>query len=654
MNCSNVNGGRNMKETKQFQTESRQLLNLRINSIYSNKEVFLREILSNASDAIDKYQYLSLTDGKDYPAKKEYLIRITKDRQEKSLTIADNGIGRDKEGLEENLGTIARSGSKEFLLRHKDDADKDKRNIIGQFGVGFYSAFRVAKRIEVTSKKIGKGAYKFVSDGEDSYSIEDCPDFGLDSGTRVKIFLKDDTTEENYSKFLDDGEIEYLVKKYSDYVRYPIKRKETHVVHSYDKDGKIIEGQDKKSEEDKTLNSRVPLWKKNKSEVTEEQLSSFYKSTFHDSEDPLCSLFVKVEGRLSFSALLFIPGHAPYDLYSDSYEKGLNLYTKGIFIKEKCKELIPDYLKFVKGLVDCDDFPLNISRERLQSSPRRKKISDAVEKKLVEKLKDRQKNDKDKFLKFTKLYGNYVKYGIYSSYGRKKDALEDLLRYTTYNHKDPISLSDYVKERKEGQKEIYFASGESREEISLLPQREGPKAKKEDVLFLLDDIDEFTLRRLHDYQGKEFKNVESVDNSSLTSEEKDKVDKARAEYKRFLDNRTESLKGKVDEVAFSAKLISAPVCLSTKEGISRKRENVLDSQAKRRGEEDKAPKSVKVLEINPDSDLFKARSRLDDAKVKEYASVLYDEARMVSGFAIEDKEDFLKKLNSLRVMALSK
>ena len=643
-----------MKETKQFQTESKQLLNLRINSIYSNKEVFLRELISNASDAIDKYKYFSLTDTKEFPIKDKYLIRITPNKEERTITISDNGIGRDKEGLEENLGTIARSGSKEFLLKHQDDKDKGDRNIIGQFGVGFYSAFMVAKKIEVTTKKRNGKAYRFTSDGIDSYSIEDVDSFDKDSGTDIKVYLKDDNEEENFTKYLGDFEIEELVKKYSDYVRYPIRMEETHVSHEYDKDGKVIPEKDKTTVEDKTLNSRVPLWKKAKSQVSDKELNDFYKTTYHDYEEPLCSLFVKLEGMVSFNALVFIPSHVPYDLYSDKYEKGLSLYTKGIFIKDKCSELVPDYLKFIKGLVDCDDFPLNISRERLQASPLRKKISDAIEKKVVEKLKDRQKNEKDKYLKFNKLFGNYIKGGIYSSYGAKKDTLQDLLRYATYKHEEPISLSQYVKERKPDQKEIYFASGKTKESIKLLPQREAYVKKDEDVLFLRDDIDEFTLRVRQDYDKKPFKNIESASGDDLSKEEKDKLETAKREHKRFLDTLTESLKGKVDEVSFSSKLVSSPVCLSTKEGLSRNRERVLDGQAKREGEEENAPKSVKVLEINPESDLFKARSKLDDDKVKEYGSVLYDEARLISGFEIDDKEDFLKKLNSLRVLALSK
>lgn len=643
-----------MKETKQFQTESKQLLNLRINSIYSNKEVFLRELISNASDAIDKYKYLSLTDTKDYPVKDSYEIRIALDKKERTVSISDNGIGRDKEGLEENLGTIAKSGSKEFLLKHKDDKDKEGRNIIGQFGVGFYSAFRVADKIEVVTKKRGDKAYKFTSDGIDSYSIEDVEEESIDSGTTVKVHLKEDTEGENYTKYLDDYQIEELIKKYSDYVRYPIKRLESHTEHEYDKDGKVIPEKDKTETEDKTLNSRVPLWKKPKSQVTDKDLNEFYKQTYHDHEDPLCSLFIKLEGMVSFNALVFIPGRVPYDLYSDKYEKGLSLYTKGIFIKDKCSQLVPDYLKFIRGLVDCDDFPLNISRERLQTSPTRQKVCDSIEKKVVEKLKDRQKNEKEKYLKFNKLFGNYIKGGIYSSYGRKKDTLEDLLRFSSLKHEEPITLSGYVKERKPEQKEIFFASGKSREAIKLIPQREGFVKKDEDVLFLRDDIDEFTFRVRNSYKDKPFKNIESVATEGLSKEEKDKLETRKRENKRFLDTLTESLKGKVDSVDFSSKLVSSPVCLSTKEGLSRNRERVLDGQAKRDGEEENAPKSEKILEINPDSELFKARSKLDDEGVKEYGSVLYDEARLISGFDIEDKEDFLKKLNSLRIKALQK
>ena len=372
-----------MKEVKQFQTESKELLNLMINSIYSNSEVFLRELLSNASDAIDKYKYLSLSSKGEMPLL-DGEIRIFLDKKERTITITDNGVGMSKEDLINNLGTIAKSGSKDFMSKVKEAKEKQDLNIIGQFGVGFYSAFIVANKVEVTTKSYGNPAYKFISEGEDSYSIEEVD--STTQGTEIKLFLKKSKDEMKYDNFLEDYEIKSLVKKYSDYIRYPIKMLCKHSKQRLDKDGKEIEGKFDEVMEDETLNSMIPLWKKNKSEVTDQELNDFYKSKFNDYEDPLLSLFVSVDGKITYDALLYIPSHAPYDLYTDTYEKGLQLYSKGVFIKDKCKELIPDYLKFVKGLVDSPSFSLNISREMLQQSPYLEKISENVEKKIVDKI----------------------------------------------------------------------------------------------------------------------------------------------------------------------------------------------------------------------------------------------------------------------------
>lgn len=642
-----------MKETMQFQTESKELLNLMINSIYSNKEIFLRELISNASDAIDKYRYLALTSEGKVPLR-DGEIYLKVDEKERSISISDNGVGMTKEEIINNLGTIAKSGSKDFMSKLKKAKEKKDINIIGQFGVGFYSVFMVADRIEVLTKANKHKAYKFSSDGKENYTIEDAEK--EDVGTTITLYLKKDNDEEKYSDFLDQWQIENLVKKYSDYVRYPIKMNVKTSKPKKDKDGKEIEGKYEDVIEEKTLNSMIPLWKKNKNEVKEEDLKAFYKSKYYDYEDPLFSLFVKVDGVVSYSALLFIPSHAPYNLYSENYEKGLQLYAKNIFIKDKCPELIPDYLKFVKGLVDSDDFNLNISREILQSSPVLKKIASSVEKKIVDELKKTKESDYEKYIKFWNIYGEHIKFGVYSTYGEKSEELKDLLIFHSLNNEDNkyISLKEYVEKMDKDQKYIYFAAGETLDQIKMLPQLEKFKNKNIDVLLLDKQIDEFALMMLQNYDKKEFKSIsdESV-NEELNKEEKEKVDSLTATHKRFLDNVKESLNGKVDEVIFSSKLVDSPVCISTKQGLSLNMEKTLDEQPGSNGE---GPKAVKVLEINPEHELFKALSTLEenDEETKKYGSLLYDEALLLEGFDIKDKQHFVKKLNEVMVKSLKK
>ena len=642
-----------MKETIKFQTESKELLNLMINSIYSNKEIFLRELISNASDAIDKYRYLALTsDGKIPLRDGEIWLKI--DDKEKTIEISDNGIGMSKEELINNLGTIAKSGSKDFMSKLKKAKEKKDINIIGQFGVGFYSAFMVADEIEVITKSVNDKAYKFSSDGKENYTIEDAEKDEV--GTIITLHLKKDTKEENYSEFADQWQVENLVKKYSDYVRYPIKMMVKTSNPKKDKDGKDIEGQYDDVIEEKTLNSMIPLWKKNKSEVKEDDLKAFYKSKFSDYEDPLFSLFVKVDGVVSYSALLFVPSHAPYNLYSENYEKGLQLYAKNIFIKDKCPELIPDYLKFVKGLVDSDDFNLNISREILQSSPVLKKIAKNIEKKIIDELKKIKDSDNEKYVKFWNIYGEHIKFGIYSTYGEKSEDLKDLLIFHSLNSEDNkyISLKEYVDKMDKEQKVIYFAAGETLDQIKMLPQLEKFKNKNIDVLLLDKQVDEFALMMLQNYDKKEFKSIsdESV-NEELNKDEKEKIENLTASHKRFLDNVKESLNGKVDEVIFSSKLIDSPVCISTKQGLSLNMEKTLDEQPGNNGE---GPKAIKVLEINPDHELFKALASLEDndEETKKYGSLLYDEALLLEGFDIKDKQDFVKKLNEVMLKSLRK
>ena len=638
-----------MAETREFQAESKELLQLMINSIYSNKEIFLRELISNGSDAIDKYKYLELTSEGKVPSK-NYEIWLDVDKKKRTLTISDNGIGMNKDELIQNLGTIAHSGSKEFLNKIKEAKEKNDLDIIGQFGVGFYSAFMVADSIEVYSKSVNdEQGYVFTSDGESSYTIDEANI--EDSGTKIVLHLRKNEGDENYDKYLEDYELESLIKKYSDFVRYPIKMKVTEKVHQKDKDGKDIEDKYEDKEVIKTLNSMVPLWKKNKNEVSDDELNAFYKANFTDFEDPLLSLNLNVEGLISFNSLLFIPSHIPYDLYSQNYEKGLKLFIKGIFIKEKAKELLPDYLKFVKGLVDTNDLTLNISREMLQEDPRLKKISETIENKLIAKLKDLKSSDYDKYLKFYSLYGDHLMYGIYSSYGFKKNLLADLLVFKSLNNEKEIDLKTYKDNMKKDQKYIYFATGKSIESIKLLPEIEKYKNEGIDVLFFTKDIDEFAFSMMNEYEKIPFMNIATHDKDDLSEEEKSKLDVLEAENKELLDNIKESLGEKVDKVAVSTKLVDSPVCISTQNGLSLNMEKTINEVP---GEE--RAKASKVLEINPNHELFKAMSEFKSDKdtIKKYSDVLYDEAMLLEGFDIEDKANFIKNLNELMLKSLKK
>lgn len=636
-----------MKETKEFQTESKELLNLMINSIYSNKDIFLRELISNASDAIDKYKYLELTSEGKVPSK-TYEIYLSKDKEARTLTIKDNGIGMSKDDLIKNLGTIAHSGSKEFLEKIKEAKEKNELDIIGQFGVGFYSAFMVADSIEVHTKKLDDVGYLFTSDGLNTYTIEEKDK--EETGTTITLHLRKSEGEEDYDKYLDDYNIENLVKKYSDFVRYPIKMTVVEKTPKLDKDGKEIEGEFEDHEVTRTLNSMIPLWKKNKKDVSEEDLNKFYKDNFMDFEDPLLSLNLNVEGVVSFNSLLFIPSRIPYGLYSQNFEKGLKLYIKGIFIKDKCKELLPDYLKFVNGLVDTNDLSLNISREMLQEDVRLKKMSDIIENKVISNLKDLKSKDYDKYLKFFELYGDHLTYGIYSSYGFKKDLLSDLLVFKSLNSEGKyIDFKTYKENMKDGQKYIYYASGRSEEAIKLLPEIEKYKKNGVDVLFFTKEIDEFAIKMMNDYDKVSFKNIADHDKDDLTKEEKDQLEITEAENKELLDNIKEALKEKVGEVTLSTKLVDSPVCISTTDGLSLNMEKTINQIP---GEE--KAKANKVLEINPNHPIFKALDKVkgDKELVTKYSSVLYNEAMLLEGFDIEDKETFIKNLNELMMNSL--
>ncbi len=637
-----------MAETREFQAESKELLQLMINSIYSNKEIFLRELISNASDAIDKYKYLELTSEGKVPGK-NYEIWVQPDKANRTLTITDNGIGMTKDELIQNLGTIAHSGSKEFLNKIKEAKEKNELDIIGQFGVGFYSAFMIADNIEVHTKSVNENTgYVFTSNGESTYSIDE--EDIKDSGTRIVLHLRKNEEEENYDNYLENYEIESLVKKYSDFIRYPIKTKVVEKVSKDSKENKdFTDGEEKTVI--KTLNSMIPLWKKNKSEVKDEDLNAFYKANFNDFEDPLLSLNLNVEGLVSFNSLVFVPSHIPYDLYSQNYEKGLKLYIKGIFIKEKAKELVPDYLKFIKGLVDTNDLTLNISREMLQEDPRLKKISETIENKVVSNLKDLKNNDYDKYLKFYNLYGDHLMYGIYSSYGFKKNILADLLVFKSLNSEKEIDFKSYKEKMKEGQKYIYFASGKSVESIKLLPEIEKFKKDGIDVLFLTKDIDEFAFTMMNDYEKVEFKNISSHDKDTLSDEEKSKIEVLEAENKELLDNIKESLGSRVDKVSLSTKLVDSPVCISTQNGLSLNMEQTINQVPG-----DEKAKASKVLEVNPNHEIFKAMNEYkgDKELIKKYSDVLYDEAMLLEGFEVEDKATFIKNLNELMLKSLKK
>lgn len=637
-----------MKETKEFQTESKELLNLMINSIYSNNEIFLRELISNASDAIDKYRYQALSSKGEMPLN-EFEINISVDKKKRTITISDNGIGMNKEDLINNLGTIAKSGSKDFASKLKEAKEKQDLNIIGQFGVGFYSAFMVASKIEVLTKTYNGQGYLFTSDGQESYTIEEKDK--ETTGTQITIYLKKSSKEVDYDSYLEQYKIKNLVKKYSDYIRYPIKMMVTKSEQVLDKDGKPVEGKYEDKQVLETLNSMIPLWKKNKSEVTDEDLNEFYKNKFNDYENPLASLFVRVDGKITYDALLFIPSHIPYNLYSDSYERGLQLYSKGIFIKDKCQELIPDYLKFVKGLVDSGDFSLNISREMLQQSPIMQKISENVEKKIVDKLKDIKKTDFDKYVTFWKNFGELVKYGIYSTYGAKKELLQDTLIFHSLNNEDKyISLADYKEKMAKDQKYIYFVSGENLDAIKLLPQLEKYRKNNVDVLLLDQKIDEFAIMMLHDYDKVEFKSISDESANEVSKEEQEKIDSVTADNKRLFDTLKEALAGKVNDVVVSSKLVDAPVCVSTKDGLSLEMEKTLNEQP---GAEDTV-KAEKILELNPNHPLFEAFTKIqnDDELVKNYASVLYEEAMLLEGREIVDKKAFVDKINELFIRAM--
>ena len=642
-----------MSERKKFKTETKRLLDLMINSIYTNKEIFLRELISNASDAIDKYHYLSLQDEK-LVKRNDYKIKIEVNPEERTITISDNGIGMTHDELVNNLGTIASSGSLEFIKKlENNEINKDEEiDIIGQFGVGFYSAFMVAKKVEVSTKSpYSEVAYLFTSKGEDSYVLDEITK--EENGTSIKLFLRENTEEEDYDEFMSEWVIKSLVKKYSDYIRYPILMNCKHSEPLKDSEGNVIEGKYNEYYSEDTLNSMIPLWKKNKSEVSKEDLNTFYKSKFNDHQDPLLATYINVEGMISYSALVFIPSKAPYDLYSEKYEKGLQLYTKGVFIMDKCKDLIPDYLRFAKGLVDSSDLSLNISREMLQQDRQLKKFQTNIEKKIINELESLKQNDFDKYLEFFKNYGVNLKFGIYENYGDKKDLLKDLLiYYTLENSEKPITLKEYKEKMKEGQEYIYFASGSSKEAVLAMPQLDLLKKKGYDVLVLTNSVDEFAIMMLEEYDGVKFKSISQGDLDVLDDEEKQKIEELKETKKPLLDSLKEALEGEVSDVKLSERLVDSPVCLVSGEGISFEMERALSQNPV-----GNSLKATRILEINPNHELFNAIEKAYEENpetLKNYAKLLLNQALLIEGMPINDPVEFSKLMCELMIKATNK
>ena len=613
-----------------------------INSIYTHKEIFLRELISNASDAIDKLYFKSLTDDKVGMNKDDFKIEITANKKNKVLTISDNGIGMTADELENNLGIIANSGSFKFKNENEKTDDVD---IIGQFGVGFYSAFMVAKEVEVRSKAYGSDkAYMWKSSGADGYTIEECDKDSV--GTEIRLTLKDDTETECYDEYLEASTIKELVKKYSDYIRFPIKMDVEKTKRKADaKEDDYSDDAYETVIENETLNSMVPLWRKNKNELKPEDYNNFYKEKFFDYTDPLKYIHSKIEGTVTYDSLLFIPARAPFNFYSKDYEKGLQLYSSGVLISDKCADLLPDYFSFVRGLVDSADLSLNISREMLQHDHQLKTIAKSIEKTIKSELKKMLNNEREKYEQFWKTFGIQIKFGVYDNYGRDKDAVEDLLMFTSSHENKLTTLDEYVSRMKEEQKYIYYAAGDSVEKIQALPQTELLRDKGYEILYLTDNVDEFAVKVLMRHGDKEFRNVSEGDLGIDTEAEKEETKKLAEENKDMLSFITAALDGKVKETKISDKLKSHPVCISSSGQISLEMEKILNQNP-----QNEKVKSEKVLEINPNHKIFAAMQKLygeDKEKFKDYASILYDQALLIEGMQIEDPVEFSNKICAL-------
>lgn len=622
---------------KQFKTESKRILDLMINSIYTNKEIFLRELISNASDAIDKLKFTSLAEGQ---VKTDFQIDISIDSKLRTLTIEDNGIGMTDKEIEKNLGTIAESGTLAFK---KENSEKTEEELIGQFGVGFYSAFMVADKIEVYTKAYKSDkAYLWASTGAEGYSIKEIEKESV--GTKIVLYVKPDTEDEKYSEFLSEYTISNLIKRYSDYIRYPIKM----LMHKTRlKEGSKPEKPEyETTEEIVTLNSMIPLWKKAKNEVTEKELFEYYKSEFHDFNAPIKSIYAKIEGITTYDALLFFPEKAPIDYFSKDYKKGLKLYSNGVMIMEKCEDLLPDYFGFVKGVVDSADLSLNISREILQQDKQVKQIANGLEKKIIAELTKMQTEDEEKYQKLFEEFGVSIKFGAYEGFGHNKDKLKNLLMFYSSKEKKLISLSKYVKQMPETQKEILYASGESYEVISKLPTIEKAQDKGYDILYLKDGVDEFVIRILDEFEGKKFKSVQELDFSVETEDEKKNLEKKQEDYKDLLKELADILKEEVKEVKLTSNLKTHAVCLTSAGGISIEMEKVLSTMPNQNGK----VKAEKVLLISSTHEMLEKLNKLykdDKEKLKKYAKVLYEQARLIEGLPLTDVALFVNTLTEI-------
>ena len=628
---------------KQFKAESKKLLDLMINSIYTNKEIFLRELISNSSDAIDKLRFKSLTDESVDISTSELRILLTVDKEARTITISDNGIGMTKEELENNLGTIAKSGSLDFKRENKDESI----DIIGQFGVGFYSAFMVASKVSVTSRAFGEDkAYIWESEGALGYSIEETEKDTV--GTNIVLTIKEDTETENYSRFLEEYGIVEIVKKYSDYVRYPIMMERTKSrmkSRPEDADENYKDEYETYTELD-TLNSMVPLWKRKKSDVSDDEYAQFYKDTFYDYEAPAKVIKTESEGLVSYTSLLFIPSHAPFDFYSKEYKKGLALYTSGVMIMENCADLLPDYFSFVRGVVDSADLSLNISREILQKDHQLKTISKNIEKKIKNELSLMLSNEREKYEEFFKAFGRMLKFGVYSDYGMNKEKLQDLLIFYSAKQQKMVTLDEYVSAMPEGQKYIYFAAGDSAERLAKLPSAEAVIDHGFDLLLCTEDIDEFCLQMLRNYKEKDFKNIGTGDLGLETDEEKEELQNASEEAKSLFELMKNTLKDKVCDIRLSSKLKEHPVSLSSEGPISIEMEKVLKNMPGSEG-----MISAKVLELNANHKIFEtlknANENGDFEKVEKYTKLLYNQALLIEGLKIDDPIEYTKAVCEL-------
>ena len=616
-------------EKKEFQAESKRLLDLMIHSIYSQKEVFLRELISNSSDAIDKVYYKTLTDDALTFNRADYYIKITPNKDARTLTIKDTGIGMTKEELEENLGTIAKSGS----LAFKDETEMEEDfDIIGQFGVGFYAAFMVADTVTVRSRAFGEAqAYEWESEGADGYTITETDK--TEVGTEITLTLKEDGEDEHYSEFLEENRLQEIIKKYSDFIRYPIKMDVTKSEPKEDNEEEFVE-----YTEEETLNSMVPIWRKNKSELSDEDYVNFYKEKGYGFDEPLKHIHTNVDGNIRYQAILYIPSTMPFDYYSADYEKGLELYSNGVLIMNKAPELLPDYFSFVKGMVDSEDLSLNISREMLQHDRQLKMIEKNITRKIKSALQGMLKNDRETYLKFYETFGRQLKYGVYSDFGQNKDVLQDLLMFYSSTEKTLVSLAEYVERMPEDQKYIFYATGESNERIAKLPQTEMVADKGYEILYFTEDVDEFAIRMLMSYEEKEFKNVSDGDLGIETEEEKEEAEKEAKDHQELFTKMKEILGDKVQNVKASTRLRSHPVYFSTEGEISTEMEKVMQQMPDGQG-----IKAQKVLEINLNHDIFnslKEAFEADEEKLALYTNLLYNQAMLIEGLPIDDPVDF--------------